>query len=161
MTLKLSQTAVVALALGFSTASGFAENRAASCSGADAPAAPAKTVDQIYFEAVVTKSGTVVGKPHMLARLGADGEIKFYGQPDPDGEGPLGLKFRSTGRHAAPMTVSITAVVDDKEVATRSVEITKAQGADIAFAAGGYVWSVRVDYFSEEFLKARRKAKNA
>lgn len=127
---------------------------------AQVPAAqPAAKVEQVYFEVVVSKAGTVVGKPHLLAALGKDGQISFHGMPDPYGAGPLGLNFRTQAAKGARVNVQLQALVNDEEVAARSLEITKDKGAEVSFDAGGYAWRVTVDYFTPAFVAKKRTEK--
>jgi hypothetical protein len=111
---------------------------------------------EIYFEAVVKKAGVVVGAPHLLARLGSPAKVVFAPQPDPDGEGFLTLKVETTRRQDAGVDVRLSALVDDKEVAVRSAQVTATRGARFDFDGGAYTWSVEADLFTKAFVERKK-----
>lgn len=120
-------------------------------------AAPAAKVEQVYLELIVSKGAKVVSQPHLLAKLGADGQVSFSPR-DPDGPGPLQFKFH-TQASGKRITVRVTALVDEQQVATRTFHITKTAGGKTSFDAGGYTWRVNANYMSEAFLKKKQDTK--
>jgi hypothetical protein len=128
--------------------------------GADAPrkgGPPAGTQpEQVVIEAMVAKAGVLVGTPTALAKVGPEGNIRWFPQPDPYGPGPLALRFQSTPTSGERYAVRVSAVVDEQIVATREVVIGRTEGSELNFDAGGYSWNLRINYFSPSLMQARR-----
>jgi hypothetical protein len=117
----------------------------------DSPAAkPAE--DQIYIAAVISKAGKPVAMPNITAGFGRDGKLTFYAQPDPNGAGPFGLKFRADRIDSDRIRVAVSAQMNEKDVASRTVEITNEAGATSTFRVNGYSWELKIDYLSEDFV---------
>jgi hypothetical protein len=114
-----------------------------------------KDVEQAYFEATVSRGKQVVNRPRVVVRLGADARISFGA---PDGEGPrLGLKCRVDESPGGRLTGKISALVNDREVASTTLAFTRAEGASATLEGGGYTWTVSVGFMTEEWLERRRK----
>jgi hypothetical protein len=118
---------------------------------ADPPAAN-PGAEQIYIAAVISKAGKAVAMPKITASFGRDGKLTFYAQPDPNGAGPFGLTFRADRIDPDRIRVEVSAQMNEKDVASRTVEITNAAGATSTFSANGYSWELKIDYLSEDFV---------
>jgi hypothetical protein len=111
--------------------------------------------EQVYFEAVVTKDSRVVARPHALTRVGVDARIGF--RAGMSAEPRLGLKYRVDLGSDGRLMAAIVALVNNQQVATEVVAVSRDEAGEATLSGGGYTWQVRGDIFSKDYL-ARRLA---
>jgi hypothetical protein len=118
-------------------------------------AAPSAQPEQILIEIMVAKAGVLVGAPHAGARIGKEGRLEWFPQPDPNGPGPQAVKFRSSrvGKH---VRVALEASVDGDVIAKREMVISNEEGSELHFAGAGYSWHARINVLSPALVEARR-----
>ena len=115
-------------------------------------------VEQCYFAATVSKGDKVVNKPAALVKIGSDAKLAFL--PNKSTEGPqLGLGYRVEETTASDLVATVTARVDGKDVASRTVTFTREKGASFEMEGGGYSWKLSVDLMTPAFLERLRGRK--
>jgi hypothetical protein len=114
-------------------------------------------VESVYFEAIVSKDDRVVARPHALTRIGADARIGFLAGMS--AEPRLGLKYRVDVGPDGRLHAAIVALVNNQQVATEAVALSRDEGSDATLAGGGYTWQVSANAFTKEFLARRRAEK--
>jgi hypothetical protein len=115
-------------------------------------------VEQCYFEVIVSKAGKPVARPHALVAIGADARLAFL--PSKDKDGPqLGLKYNVEEKAGSELAATVTARVDDRDVATATVTFSRDESAAIEMEGGGYTWQLTVDLMTPELLERKRAAR--
>jgi hypothetical protein len=125
--------------------------------GGDLVGAETAAAEQLYFEAAVLKGKKVIAQPHALVKVGALAKLAFEVREEGGGERRLALHYRVDRASGSAFTVTITALADGQEVASRSLALSREEGAAATFEGGGLAWEIAVEHLTPERLKQRQK----
>jgi hypothetical protein len=114
-------------------------------------------VEQIYFDATVTKQEKVVSKTAALVKVGALAKLSFAGQGEETRR--FGLTYKVDESPGSAFTAQVTTLVDGKEVATGTVSFGRNEAAGVTLERDGYVWQVNAELMTPELLKRRTRKK--
>ena len=148
---KVGMKRTVALILGLLLPVGAAmAGDAVPAAGAGPPVAEA---DQIYFEATITKDGQPVTRPNALVRAGSTAQLSLGRK---SATGPrLGLRYVVPAAGEAGTPVTISGLLDGREVVTAPLDVIAAAGAEVTLDGGGYTWQVHAARISPALIRKR------
>jgi hypothetical protein len=117
-------------------------------------------VESCYFEAVITEGSRSIARPAALVKIGAEAKLHFGRTPARDDSSPkLGLRYQVQEKPRSALIATVTALVDDKEVGTRTLAFTRDKGASVTMEGGGLTWKISVDLMTPELLERKRAQK--
>ncbi|HEY0710642.1 MAG TPA: hypothetical protein VGG33_27815 [Polyangia bacterium] len=121
----------------------------------EAPSAgPGEPVDQVYFDATISKAGRPVTQPHALVRAGSTAQFSLGPK---SATGPrLGLRYIVPAAGAENPAITVAGLLDGREVVSAPLDITSNPSAGITLDGGGYTWRVHALRLTPEALQRRQ-----
>ncbi|HEY0712375.1 MAG TPA: hypothetical protein VGF45_06860 [Polyangia bacterium] len=114
-------------------------------------------VDQIYFDATISKEGRPVTQPHALVRVGSTAQLSLGPKST---TGPrLGLRYVVPPAGDTNTPVTVAGLIDGREVVSGPIEVGGVAGRDsagVTLDGGGYTWRVHALRMSAETIRRRQ-----
>jgi hypothetical protein len=121
------------------------------------PAAQAETaaIDQVYFEARITRDASTVTEPHALVKVGADAELSVG--PKAAGDPRFTLKYTVRPAVEDSALVIVTGLVDGRIVASGTLAVRRDRATAAALQGGGYRWNVTGEWMTPELVNRHKR----
>jgi hypothetical protein len=114
-------------------------------------------VDQIYFDATISKEGRPVTQPHALVRVGSTAQLSLGRKT---ATGPrLGLRYVVPPANDPTAPITVAGLLDGREVVSAPiniVDVASGYSAGVTIDGGGYTWRVHALRMTAESLRHRQ-----
>lgn len=129
---------------------------ASTARAGEVTAGATQAANPIYFDATISMAGEAITRPFALVREGSTAQFNLGNKRAPAPGPRLGLRYVVPAASETNASVTVSGLVDGREVVSGPLDVTGADGAVVVLDGGGYTWRVHASRVLPQLCQRKR-----